>query len=479
MKENPSDDRQQLLEQFVKEISSGTGAVFYDEDDLIELYDYASDIGNDFVRFEVLMCGSRLYPSSVPLAERKAFYLYREGYLDAAAEAMKSLPETSLLKKMLGILLNPGKNEKIITTLDRLLEDVSEFEDEEVIQLVHVAASLGHYSWITDNYSAILSKCSYQQSFLFELLNEAESHDDFRTVVKAAEELTLLEPFNEEFWIKLAEAHINNIIEVEKGLSYLDYALAINPKSVPALLLKARGMYHLEKPVEEVIEVLESARMLEPDNFTIYHLMAWCLLGKGYNEEAVDALYDYLDAHPDNLEAVETILGISNGRIKRDIISPFFTGDNSEKIDALLELARELISDGEFKSALLILESYDKHKALGSDVAVLMELLYRSARYSDIVEKWQTIQSDFRTHIIDLVFVLSCVRINRMDLLDANLDSILAKWGNQNPFEPYSDITSRLGSLYIFTLLSQSRIDGIAINIDECDPFSQGLDLPL
>ncbi|MDE6049439.1 MAG: hypothetical protein K2G09_07085, partial [Paramuribaculum sp.] len=420
---------------------------------------------------------SLLYPSSVPLAERKAFYLYREGYIEAAAEAMKSLPETSLLKKMLGLLLNPVKNEKINSILDRLLSDVSEFEDEEVIQLVHVASSLGHYSWITDNYSAILSKCSYQQSFLFELLNEAENQGDFHTVIKAAEELTLLEPFNEEFWIKLGEAHINNIFEVEKGLSYLDYALAIDPNSVPALLLKARGLYHLEKPVEDVIEVLESARMLEPDNFTIFQLMALCLYGKGYKEEAVDALYDYLDTHPGHLEAVETILGVSDGRTKRDILSPFFSDDNSEQLESLLELARGLISEGEFKSALLILENYDRHKALGTDVAVFMELLYRCARYSDIVEKWQTIPSNFRTHIIDLVFVLSCVRINRMDLLDANLDSILEKWGSQDPLESYSDITSRLGSLYIFTLLSQSRIDGIAINIDECDPFNQPTDL--
>ena len=88
MKESSADERQKLLDQFLNDLSSGAGAVFYDEDDLIEMYDYASDLGNNYARFEILMCGARLYPSSVPLAERKAFYLYQEGYLEAAKSAL-------------------------------------------------------------------------------------------------------------------------------------------------------------------------------------------------------------------------------------------------------------------------------------------------------------------------------------------------------------------------------------------------------
>lgn len=473
MKENSADDRQQLLEQFLNELSSGAGTVFYDEDDLIEMYDYASDIGNDYARFEILMCGARLYPSSVPLAERKAFYLYQEGYLDAAKTAMIQLPEKSVLKKLLFLLLTPLSEDSGREKLDELLNSVSEFEDEEVIQLVHAASALGMYSWLIDNYTLILAKCSYQQSFIFELLNEADRQGDYKQVIKLAEELTLLEPFNEEFWKKLAEVHISNNYEIEKGLSYLDFALAINPDSVPALLLQARGMYLLDKPVEEVMQILEKALELDHENFATAQYMALCLYGKGYKAEAVDALYDYLDSHPGNLEVVETILSMADGRMKKDILAPLFENPDEDKLDLLLNMAKDFISELEYGAALAILDYYDKKIGLKEDTAILLELLYRVGRYTELIEKWIILPFSYRNHITDLVFILSCLRTNRLDLVDQYIRAISERWGNQTPLEPYSSITSRLGALYIFTLVSQSREEGLTINIEECDPFNQ------
>lgn len=472
MKDNSADDRQQLLEQFLKELSSGADAVFYDEDDLIEIYDYATDTGDDFARFEILMCGARLYPTSVPLAERKAFYLYLEGYLDAARRAMELLPDKSVLKRILSLLLNPTPGDTGRRLLDDLLNSVKEFEDEEVIQLVHAAIALELYNWLLDNYSTILAKCSYPQSFLFELLNEADRRGDYKQVIKLAEELTLLEPFNEEFWEKLAEVHITNNYDVEKGLSYLDFALAIDPDSVPSLLLQARGYYLLDKPIEEVIKILEKALELDPDNTPTAQYMALCLFGKGYRSEALDALYDFLDSHPGNLEIIETILGISDGILKRDILSPIFDTGSEDKLDLLLTMAKEFISDWEYKAALAILEEYDRKIGLNEESAILLELFYRVGRYSVVIDKWITMPFDYRTHITDLVFVLSCMRTNRFDLVDQYISGITERWGNQTPMESYSDISSRLGALYIFTLISQSRSEGTAIDIEDCDPFN-------
>ncbi len=171
MSDNNTDERQQLLERFIKEISSGVASVFYDEDELIELYDYASDIGNDYVRFEVLMCGSRLYPSSVALGERKAFFFYMEDNEEAAKSALAVLPDSSVLKQLLSLLVNHVPKNVAAQELDKILASVKEFEDEEVIRLVHTACILGAYSWLTDNYQAILSRCSYPLSFVFELMN--------------------------------------------------------------------------------------------------------------------------------------------------------------------------------------------------------------------------------------------------------------------------------------------------------------------
>ncbi|MDE6459738.1 MAG: hypothetical protein K2K52_02740 [Paramuribaculum sp.] len=473
MKESSADERQKLLDQFLNDLSSGAGAVFYDEDDLIEMYDYASDLGNNYARFEILMCGARLYPSSVPLAERKAFYLYQEGYLEAAKSALELLPEKSVLKKLLFLLLNPLPEELDRKTLNELLNSVKEFEDEEVIQLVQAASALGLYKWLIENYTTILAKCSYQQSFLFELLNEADRRGDFKQVIKLAEELTLLEPFNEEFWEKLAEVYITNHFELEKGLSYLDFALAIDPESVPALLLQARGLYELDRPIEEVMKILGKALELDPDNFATAQYMAICLYGKGYKTEAVDSLYDYLDSHPGNLDIVESILSMSDGRMKKDILAPLFNEGSEAVLDSLLTVAKEFISACEYGSALTILEYYDKKIGLKEDSALLLELFYRAGRYTELIEKWTVLPLSYRTHISDLVFLLSCIRTNKLELVDKHIKAITERWGNQSIDETYSEISSRLGALYIFTLISQNRAEGINIDIDECDPFNQ------
>lgn len=478
MSDNNTDDRQELLERFIKEISSGTGSVFYDEDELIELYDYASDIGNDYVRFEVLMCGSRLYPSSVALGERKAFFFYMEDNEEAARAALAVLPDTSVLKQLLTLLVNHLPKDLAAKELDRILASVKEFEDEEVIRLVHTACILGAYTWLTDNYQAILSRCSYPQSFVFELMNEANVRGDYEVVAKLSEELTLLEPFNGEFWESLAEVHITHLNKFETGLSYLDYALAINPDSVPALLLKARALHELDKPVEEIMQVLAKAMELEPDNVTPVQYMALSLYAKGYKGEAVKVLEDYLEIHPGSIDAVESLLLMSDGKIKPGTLEPFFedVSEDDEKLykpkQLFLDMAKGFVTDREYGSALAILDFYDRKLGIKDESELLFELLYRNRKYDDIVTRWQTLPSQFRTHITDLIFILSCFRINRIALVKKHIHEMLERSGAPWKEETYAETMSRLGSLYMFTLITQTFEENGIFNIDECDPFN-------
>ena len=93
---NPSSDtdgaRRELYERFCSDLKKDRRVMFYDLDDLIELYDYANDIQDKYVAIEVLFCGERLYPESVELAERRALFYF--GYdEDAAAYAVEALPD--------------------------------------------------------------------------------------------------------------------------------------------------------------------------------------------------------------------------------------------------------------------------------------------------------------------------------------------------------------------------------------------------
>ena len=65
----------ELYERFRKGVLANDASEFYDEDELLDIYDYAQDEGDEMTQLYVLLTGARLYPGSDFLDERKAFFL--------------------------------------------------------------------------------------------------------------------------------------------------------------------------------------------------------------------------------------------------------------------------------------------------------------------------------------------------------------------------------------------------------------------
>ena len=63
----------QLYIRFRQGIVDNDNSEFYDEDELLDIYDYAQDEGDEMVQLYVFLAGARLYPDSDFLDERKAF----------------------------------------------------------------------------------------------------------------------------------------------------------------------------------------------------------------------------------------------------------------------------------------------------------------------------------------------------------------------------------------------------------------------
>ena len=68
MQDNNDDTRQGLYNEFESEIvKAGNPEAYFDENDLVEIFDYASDMDNYIVKMEVLLYGARHYPASEAL----------------------------------------------------------------------------------------------------------------------------------------------------------------------------------------------------------------------------------------------------------------------------------------------------------------------------------------------------------------------------------------------------------------------------
>ena len=71
-------ERQQLLDEFAAALrarhENPGSEPWFSEDDLVDVFDFAGDVGNDYLRAEALMWGARTFPESERLFERRGVF---------------------------------------------------------------------------------------------------------------------------------------------------------------------------------------------------------------------------------------------------------------------------------------------------------------------------------------------------------------------------------------------------------------------
>ncbi len=148
--ENP---REELYQRFRESLRRPVSERFFDEDELVEVYDYAGDLNDDYVQMEVLFCGARLYPESQALSERRAL-LYLDTSIDdtdapspAAGEYINDNFDT--FSPIFDIVrLETEQPSEPQEALEFLLTQYETFNDEEMIRFCDLALDLGQYNWL-------------------------------------------------------------------------------------------------------------------------------------------------------------------------------------------------------------------------------------------------------------------------------------------------------------------------------------------
>ncbi|MCF0213807.1 MAG: hypothetical protein HUK13_07615, partial [Muribaculaceae bacterium] len=142
----PEDSVQHLYEEFLDYLKNGSKTTF-SEDDLLDVYDYATDIGDEYVRLEVLFFAARHRPNSLAFKMRRAWYYYDKGCPDGAANVLggteilpPSAGKRSRLEDLLKLNLMNGNQQDMIGYLKNILSLGRPIKnDEEIIRLVETA----------------------------------------------------------------------------------------------------------------------------------------------------------------------------------------------------------------------------------------------------------------------------------------------------------------------------------------------------
>lgn len=400
---NDEDDvnsRESLYRRFKESLSKPLSERFFDEDELVEIFDYAGDLDDSYARIEVLCCGARLYPESTQLAERRALLYFDEDETGSLARSyMADNPGiSSPLMDIVALEINRPTSESAAEALDFLVEQYQHFSDEEAIRLVDLAIDLNQYDWLKSKMPQLRKKVDFLPSLLYEIMNEADEIGDSETAIALADELVELEPFSCTYWTCLFRAHARAGHESE-ARSAFDYAKALATDDLPALEWICETVIYLPYLWAEMIDVLEPIVKAYPDNFKFIDYRCGLLMHVGRAEEAISSLREFLRRHPDNLDALRRLLGTNDANVMF-VVDAYYnavpSGLGKEAIEEIIDelhLAGALRALHEFMSIAASRETLEV-----SHCGTWIEALYGMGMYDVVTQLVSSLPSyDFIT----------------------------------------------------------------------------------
>lgn len=243
MDENYNKDKQELLDRFAAALSlPAADRPWFDEDDLIDVFDFAGDDGNDYLRAEALIWGARIYPDSEALLTRRAVF-YSDVLTGREVKALrKDHPGSqTMLTDLLQLRADALSREDTLYFLNDIVSRYASFDDEEAIQLVDLAADSGNLDWIIENLDRLAEKAEYKAGFFYETAAEAYEAGNFEDSLVITERLVEDSPYSADFWVLRAQNQLA-LVDYKEVLASADMALAIDPDNIEALRIKMQAL---------------------------------------------------------------------------------------------------------------------------------------------------------------------------------------------------------------------------------------------
>jgi tetratricopeptide (TPR) repeat protein len=484
--EKPKDERRALYDSFKEELAQNNddSGTFFDEDDLVVIYDQANDLSDEYVQLEVLLHGNRYFPDSEQLAARKALLYKSYSFTEGINNTLNAHENADgVIWKMLRLLSKRRENQHTCADIEQLLNSVEELDDETIIQLVNFAAyKTNGIKWLKKNEQLLRKKCTYLPTLLYELYLVMEMKNETEYATQKLEELTEIEPFNIDFWISMAECYYRQQM-FDKSIAAADYALALDPTNVNAIMAKAETLSCTERNPQEVVDLLEP--LANSSNFSerVLQLLCNALVNMHRNDEAIKYIHKFLDEVNEwSREALELLVCINDKDDEtKDCLSFYY--DHAPEMDEndWVDWAEGHYSGGNYKLAALILACYDTKSRDGLSVenlGFLASARYTAGMYSECAFQLELMLSESNYDGLtyeDLVTgILSAIRMGAPDLARQFLPSAIEAMQHMQPEQPMTVGTSlqAIGTANMLDLLSaflSNQTPGLTI--DNIDPF--------
>ena len=388
--------REELYKRFKNSLSQPIQQRYFDEDELVEIYDYAGDLQDDYVQLEALLCGARLYPDSLILSERRLlFYLdtsddNTDQRTDAAAKYLADNPDISSMLFDIARMETTADNDPE-ASLEYILHQYDTFDDEEIIRFIDLAVDMGQYGWLVEHLDEISDKVPYKPTLLYEIAREADSRYDNETLVRAADGLIEAEPFTVGYWIMLFRAQAR-LDKREDARTTYDSAKALAADD-PEAMLGIADVVYTSAPylLSDMAETLKSLKDKHPDDFNYTDAYCAMLVQMGNMSGTIREIKSFLDRKPDNARALRQLL-MCNASDSQPYIKRFFeVADTTAQAEFETEAtAQSLNIRGSMKSVNALISMLDESQRLSEPFfSMWVEALFALGKYDEVISLGQ------------------------------------------------------------------------------------------
>lgn len=476
-----NDDQRHLkhiYEKFRKSVVSGNvPSQYIDEDDLVDIYDYAGDNGDEYVQLMAVICAMNQCPGNEDMLQRRAYFFTQNlGLVDYAKHLMQGHRNESALWEILSLLIERPAQENAVISLERIVKTFSDFDDETIIQLVGVCTELGLLDWLKEKKELIQKRSLYADTFLYETARAMAENSDHQFAIKLLDELTGIEPFNVLYWQLLADEYIQ-IDDYGNALNAIDYALAIDGNNSELQLMRAQILYDNNTDKDQAVDIVR--KMLDPDAGNVDAATTLCVMLSfaGKNDEAVKVIEPYVKKYPGNRSVIANALAAGNRELNVKALSAYMSADKTLTDDDVNAWAKEQEQLGRFSTAADILLSWLNRNGSITAWPMLLSSLYRAARYSDIgqLHEKYIVKPDMQDKMVysvsDLLLIaFSFARTGSFAVCKDICDFIVGV-----DFHDFADNKQRIEVVGVKTVaaqLTQAMANGKAPElIDRIDPF--------
>lgn len=385
------DERERLINKLKRYFAGSADDPELEEFEIIEAFDYAGDENDYELQSDILEYALKRYPESDAMLIRKAFYL-RDSSDAATADRIIGgiVDKQAVLYRLYLVTRMIDNGEPAYKSLENMAAILSEnerFGDEDVIKFCEVASLLDDsgYTFLKRHLEEIKGKIKYLPTLIFEMSQISRQLDYLDDTETYIEELTMIEPFEIDYWEMLAELHIQRE-QWDKAESDIEYAMAINPRSERSMLLRANVELAGGADPDEV--AMKIHELIYSDKFDCIPLLI-IVSGydsKGKHDVSKRMILRYLDLYPGARAAVDALMFHNPDKTEiKNVLDRFYdiNGDNNEFF--WNTWGESHLVNNNFNATAEILLYFDKKHGLEHPVT-LIKALYYSNRLGEMVQ---------------------------------------------------------------------------------------------